>query len=204
MNKGGIFIISGPSGSGKDTLLGELFKKRPEIKFSISSVTRPMREGEKEGEKYNFISREKFEEMLKADLLLEYNVYADNYYGTPQLPVIEASENGLDMMIEVDVNGAANIRKKLPQAISIFIMPPSYEELRRRLSSRGTETDAIIEKRMKIALSEIARADEYDYIIVNDDINIAVNDIVSVIENSRLNTKRQKPIIDEVLKNVKS
>ncbi len=204
MNKGGIFIISGPSGSGKDTLLIELFKKRPDIKFSISSITRPMREGEKEGEKYNFISREKFEEMLKNDLLLEHNVYAGNYYGTPKLPVLEASENGFNMMIEVDVNGAANIRKKLPEAISIFIMPPSYKELRRRLSGRGTETDVVIDERMHIALSEIARANEYDYIVVNEDINTAVEDIISIIESSRLNIKRQKQIIDEVLKNVES
>ncbi len=204
MNKGGIFIISGPSGSGKDTLLVELFKKRPDIKFSISSVTRGMREGEKEGEKYNFITREKFEDMLENDLLLEYNIYAGNYYGTPKLPVVEASLNGFDMIIEVDVNGAANIRKKLPEAISIFIMPPSYEELRRRLSNRGTESQVVIDERMHIALSEIARASEYDYIIVNDDINTAVDDIISTIENSRLNIKRQKQLINEVLRNVKS
>ena len=204
MSKGGIFIISGPSGSGKDTLLVQLFKKRPDIKFSISSITRKMREGEVEGQKYNFISREKFEEMLEKDLLLEYNIYAGNYYGTPKLPVIEASENGFDMMIEVDVNGAANIRKKLPEAISIFIMPPSYKELRRRLSGRGTETEVVIDERMHIALSEISRANEYDYIVVNDDINTAVDDIISVIDHSRLNIKRQKQLIDEVLKNVES
>ena len=204
MNKGGIFIISGPSGSGKDTLLVRLFEKRPEIAFSISSITRPMRVGEKEGEKYNFISREKFEQMLKDDQLLEYNVYADNYYGTPKLPVIEASEKGTDMMIEVDVNGAQQIREKLPEAVSIFIMPPSYDELRRRLSGRGTETEEVIEKRMEIAISEIARAVEYDYIVVNEDRDKAVEDLISVITNSRLILNRQKHIIDEVLKDAKS
>ncbi len=204
MNKGGIFIISGPSGSGKDTLLVELFKKRPEIKFSISSITRPMRVGEKEGEKYNFISREKFEEMLKDDMLLEHNVYVGNYYGTPKQPVIDAANNGIDIIIEVDVNGAKQIREKLPEAVSIFIMPPSYKELRNRLSGRGTETEEIINERMESSLSEIARATEYDYIVVNDDIPTAVNDIISIISNSRLILKRQKHIIDEVLKNVKS
>ncbi len=204
MNKGGIFIISGPSGSGKDTLLVELFKKCPNIKFSISSITRPMREGEVEGEKYNFITRQKFEEMIRNDMLLEYNVYADNYYGTPKAPVIDAAQKGYDMMIEVDVNGASNIRKKLPEAVSIFIMPPSYQELRRRLSGRGTETEEVIDKRMKIALSEIERAVEYDYIVVNDDLFTAVDDIISVITNSRLILNRQKHIIDEVLKNAKS
>ena len=201
MNKGGIFIISGPSGSGKDTLLVELFKKRPDIKFSISSITRPMRDGEIEGEKYNFISREKFEQMLKDDMLLEHNVYAGNYYGTPKLPVIDASQRGIDMMIEVDVNGAKQIREKLPEAVSIFIMPPSYTELRKRLSSRGTETEQIIDERMQIALSEIARASEYDYIIVNDKLDKAVEDLISVITNSRLLLNRQKFLIEEVLKN---
>ena len=204
MSKGGIFIISGPSGSGKDTLLKELFKKFPEIKFSISSVTRDMREGEIEGEKYNFISRSKFEEMIKNDELLEYNVYVGNYYGTPKKPVLQAAEKGDDIVIEVDVNGAKSIRSKLPQAISIFIMPPSFEELERRLSCRGTETKEVIAERMNSALSEIQRAVEYDYIVVNDDIDIAVQDIIQIISGSRLMLKRQKHIIDEVLNYVKS
>ena len=204
MNKGGIFIISGPSGSGKDTLLKKLFKKCPQIKFSISSVTRDMREGEVEGEKYNFISREKFEYMIKNHMLLEYNVYVGNYYGTPKQPVLDASKNGDDIIIEVDVNGAARIRKKLPQAISIFIMPPSFEELGRRLSGRGTETKEVIAERMNSALSEIERATEYDYIVVNDDIDTAVNDIMQIISGSRLMLKRQKHIIKEVLNYVKS
>lgn len=204
MNKGGIFIISGPSGSGKDTLLKELFKKCPQIKFSISSVTRDMREGEVEGEKYNFISREKFEYMIKNHMLLEYNVYVGNYYGTPKQPVLDASKNGDDIIIEVDVNGAARIRKKLPQAISIFIMPPSFEELERRLSGRGTETKEVIAERMNSALSEIERATEYDYVVVNDDIDTAVHDIMQIIAGSRLMLKRQKHIIKEVLNYVKS
>lgn len=199
MSKGGIFIISGPSGSGKDTLLAELFKAKPEIMFSISSVTRPMREGEHEGEKYNFISREKFENMIEKGELLEYNSYIGNYYGTPKAPVIAAAEAGRDIIIEVDVNGAAQIKSKLPEAIGIFIMPPSFEELKRRLSGRGTETEELIEKRMNSALSEIERAAEYDYIVVNDDIKTAVDDIIFVISSSRLKLEKQKHIINEVL-----
>ncbi len=200
MNKGLAFIISGPSGSGKDTLLVELFKKCPEIRFSISSTTRNMRAGEKEGEKYNFISREKFEDMIKNDLLLEYNEYVGNYYGTPKMPVLEATDKGEDIMIEVDVNGAYNIRKKLPEAVSIFIMPPSFEELERRLSGRGTETTEVIKKRMESSLSEIKRANEYDYIVVNADIGVAVDDITSIIKSSHLKLEQQKYIINEVLK----
>ena len=181
MSKGKIFIISGPSGCGKDTLMSELFKKCPEIKFSISSITRPMRVGEVEGEKYNFISREKFEEMLKNDMFLEYNEFVGNYYGTPKQPVLDAAANGDNVLIEVDVNGADQIRAKLPEAITIFIMPPSVEILRERLSKRGTETEEVIQKRMDTAILEMARRDEYNYTVVNDDLDTAVNEIISII-----------------------
>lgn len=204
MSKGGVFIISGPSGSGKDTLLKKLFEQCPELKFSISSITRGMREGEVEGEKYNFISREKFESMIKEDKLLEYNVYVNNYYGTPREPVEKAVAENKDIFIEVDVNGAASIRQKLPEAISIFVMPPSFEELKRRLSGRGTESEEVINLRMAESLGEIKRAVEYDYIVVNDDLSTAVLDVIAIIKGSKYALKRQKNIIDEVLLNVKS
>lgn len=199
MSKGGVFVVSGPSGSGKDTVLSALFGVCPELAFSISSITRAMRPGEREGEKYNFISREKFEEMIKNDLLLEHNLFVGNYYGTPREPVEKAVSEGKDIIIEVDVNGAAQIRRRLPETVTVFIMPPSFEELKRRLEGRGTESEEFIEKRLESALNEIKRAAEYDYIIVNDDVAAAADSLLSVIKSCRLKTERQKNIIDEVL-----
>lgn len=199
MNKGRLFIISGPSGSGKDTVLQELFKKYPDLKFSISSVTRPMRQGEVEGEKYNFISREKFENMIANDELLEYNQFVGNFYGTPKAPVEAAINSGKDIIVEIDVNGAAQIRSKIKDAISVFIMPPSLEILKARLSRRGTETADVIEKRIAVALGEISRATEYDYIVVNDDLCEAVNDFAAIITADRLKIERQSTLVDFVL-----
>lgn len=200
MNKGRLLIVSGPSGSGKDTILQRVLARCPELKFSISSITRPMRPGEVEGEKYNFISVEKFEEMIKNKELLEYNNYVGNYYGTPRGPVDKVIAEGGEIVIEVDVNGARNIKNAVDSAISVFIMPPSLEALRQRLTGRGTDAQEVIEKRMAEALSEIACAKDYDYIVVNDDLDQAVEDFVTIIRSDRLKTERQNKIINEVLK----
>lgn len=199
MSKGKLFIISGPSGSGKDTVLANLFEKHPEIKLSISSITRPMRIGEVEGQKYHFISREEFESMIENDQLLEHNVFVGNYYGTPKQPVIDCINSGHDMILEIDVNGAKQIREKMPDAVSIFIMPPSYGELERRLIGRGTDAMEIIEKRLSSALGEIARAEEYDYVVTNDVVDKCVDDILHIILAQRLTSARQTNLIEEVL-----
>lgn len=200
MNKGALIIISGPSGSGKDTVLKELFKKMPEVEFSISSVTRNMRDGEVEGEKYNFISREKFQLMIKENALLEYNLYCDNYYGTPKAPVEKCIASGGEIILEIDVNGAANVRKNCADCYSIFIAPPSYEVLKNRLTGRGTETEEIIEKRLAEAKAEMSRANEYDYIVINDDLLKAVEDVRSIILNERLKVNRNSDLLENILK----
>ncbi len=199
MSKGRLYIFSGPSGSGKDTVLKSVLGRCPEVMLSISSITRDMRVGEVEGEKYHFISREEFEELIREDMLLEYNVFVGNYYGTPKKPVDDALESGRDVILEIDVNGAAQIMKKRPDAVSIFIMPPSLPELKRRLCGRGTDSADVIEKRLQSALNEIERAINYDYIVVNDVIEKASDDVISIIESEKLKTERQKYIIDEVL-----
>lgn len=204
MSKGRLFIVSGPSGSGKDTVLAEVFKSRPELSFSISAITRPMRSGEREGDKYHFISREEFERMISENALLEHNVFVGNYYGTPREPVERCIASGGDMIVEVDVNGAAQIRSKVSEAVSIFIMPPSLEVLRERLSGRGTESAEQVEKRLQSAVGEIARAGEYDYIVVNEQLGEAVSEVLTVISADRFRTDRRLDIVDNILKNAKT
>lgn len=199
MNKGRVYIISGPSGSGKDTVLKKVFERLPEVAFSISSITRDMRVGEVEGEKYNFVTREHFEKMLSNDELLEYNVFVGNYYGTPKTPVIECINSGRDMIIEVDVNGAAQIRQKMPDAVSIFIMPPSFEVLKKRLSGRGTDSDEVIEKRLAESLREVSAAKNYDYIVINDELENAVNAVAEIMNTDKFKTDRNLDFINQVL-----
>lgn len=204
MNKGTVFVISGPSGSGKDTILTEIFKKRKDLFFSISSITRAMRQGEVQDGKYHFISKDEFKKGLENDEFLEYNEYLGNYYGTPKAPVEEHIALGDDVLIEVDVNGAEKIKEKLPEAVLIFVMPPSFDVLYKRLSGRGTETEEQIKGRMEAALKEIAKADMYTYIVVNDDLDDAVDDVLSIMRTYKLELEKQKNIIDEVLNNAKS
>ncbi len=199
MSKGRLFIISGPSGSGKDTILGEVFKKLPEIKFSISTITRPMRKGETEGEKYHFTTNDVFEKMIANDELLEHNSFVGNFYGTPKAPVENAINAGNDIIVEVDVNGAAQIREKVPECVSVFILPPSLEVLKARLNGRDTDSAEAVRKRLECALDEIKRAHEYDYIVVNDNISDAVSDVVGIIKLDRLRTDRNIKLINEIL-----
>ena len=202
--KGQLFIFSGPSGSGKDTLLLEFFKIRPDVKLSISSITRKMRVGEVQGEKYNFIERETFMSGIENEEFLEYNEYLGNLYGTPKAPVDKCIKNGTDMIVEVDVNGAMKVMKLMPSAISVFIMPPSFEELCRRLRGRGTESPKVVRGRLNEAVNEISKADEYDYIIVNNDVKTAAQDLDAIIRSEKLRRENKKYLIDEVLCDVKS
>ena len=158
-----------------------------------------MRPGEIEGEKYNFISVERFEQMLAEDGFLEHNLYVGNYYGTPKAPVIDAIESGKDMLIEVDVNGAIQIRNKMPEVVSIFILPPSLEELKRRLVGRGTDSQEVIDKRLNEALREIEGSVDYDYVVVNDDLDKAVDEFINILSVDKCKTELNLNLINNIL-----
>lgn len=200
MNKGSLFIVSGPSGCGKGTILAEILKQ-DKFYYSISATTRNPRVGEVDGVNYHFLSKEKFEELINNDGMLEYASYCDNYYGTPRKPVEDMLNAGKHVILEIEVQGAMNVMKKCPDAVSIFILPPSIKELRRRLNKRGTETDDVIEKRLAQAEREIKMAENYDYIMINGELELAVQDLLSVIKSQELKKDNSKYLIDEVLNN---
>jgi len=185
MNKGKIFIISGPSGCGKSTVLGILLKKLDRYFFSISATTRAPRPGETEGKEYYFISPKKFLSMIDNNEFLEYTQYIGNYYGTPILPIYEHIDAGYDVFLDVEVEGHKNIKKKIPEAISIFIAPPSIEVLAERLRKRSTETEDKILRRLETAEKEMALADTYDYIVINDNREVAANELFAIIMNEK-------------------
>ena len=178
--KGKFIVISGPSGVGKGTicnrLLGEL-----NAWYSVSTTTRPPREGEVDGVNYFFVSKEEFEEKLKNGEFLEYNVYNNNYYGTSKKIVLDKMEKGINVFSEIDVNGAHNIKKIFPDALLIYIAPPSIEALKERLIARGTEDMEKINQRLEIAKKELEEIDFYDYVVINDDLEKATKEVRDII-----------------------
>lgn len=180
MGKGKFIIISGPSGVGKGTICGRLLREL-NAWYSVSMTTRTIREGEADGVDYYFISKEEFKKRIGEGKLLEYNIYNDNYYGTPKDKVLEKLSEGVNVFLEIDVNGAKNIKNIFPDALLIYIAPPSIDELRERLINRGTEDLETIENRIKIASEELKQIDFYDYVIVNDDLEEAILKVRNII-----------------------
>ncbi|ADQ40532.1 guanylate kinase [Caldicellulosiruptor acetigenus I77R1B] len=190
MREGLLIVISGPAGTGKGTVVGKLLEKNPNIKLSISKTTRKPRPGEKEGVNYFFVSREQFEEEIKNERFLEYAEYNNNYYGTPKDFVFEALEKGFDVILEIETQGALKIKKAFSDAVLIFLLPPSIEELYRRLVKRGTESEDEIKARLEIAKNEIKLVPEYDYCVINDNVDDAAEKIQKIIEVEKLKSRR--------------
>lgn len=184
--KGSLFVVSAPAGCGKDTILGELFKRTDMAGYAVSATTRAPREGEVNGVHYHFLTREEFERKIAEKEVLEYTEYCGNYYGTLKRSVDDLLESGKDAILKIEVEGAMNIKKMFPEARLVFILPPSWEVLEKRLRDRGTETEDKIVERTKQARNEVVFAKNYDYLIVNDDLNAAVDDLLAVLKAEKL------------------
>lgn len=181
MKKGRLIIISGPSGAGKGTIVDHLLNKVDNLVLSVSATTRNKRPYETEGKEYFFVSVDKFKQMIANDEFLEFNQHFGNYYGTPKQAVITKLNDGVDVILEIDVVGAIDVKSNYPESLLFFIMPPNIEILRNRLIGRGTETIEVIDNRLERAALEMEQIDKYEYVIVNDDIYNAVNEVVDVL-----------------------
>ena len=199
MNKGKLYIISAPSGAGKTSLIKKLIPDLDKLMVSVSHTTRAQRPGEIDGIDYFFTSVERFKEMISQSDFLEYAQVFDNYYGTAQSSVEHSLNSGKDVILEIDWQGAAQIRRLLEDIISIFILPPSTQVLRQRLQERGQDSAEIIDRRMQAAKTEISHYAEYDYLIVNDDFNTALTELKSIILARRLSIAQQQDQLKTLL-----
>ena len=200
MNKGLLIVVSGPSGCGKGTILSEVLKD-DSFYYSVSATTRSPRLGEVNGVTYHFITKQDFEERIKNNAMLEYAEYCGNYYGTPKKEIDEMREQGKNVILEIEVQGAMKVREICPDAVFIFVLPPSVAELERRLKKRATETDDVIAQRVSQARSEIELARKYDYVVVNAALEDAINDFKTVIKAEELKVSNAQDLIDEVINN---
>lgn len=198
LNDGMLVVLSGPSGSGKDTVLAELFKLDIGFVKSISLTTRAPRDEEKDGVDYHFVDEQTFLSAIDEGKMLEYAKYGVNYYGTPKEPVDNWLSNGDTVLLKIEVEGAGNIRKLYPDVISVFLTPPNMTVLEKRLRDRGSEDDEDIRRRLNIACNELDRIKEYDYVVINDDLSSAVDEIKTIITAEKLKVSRRKNILSEV------
>lgn len=196
--KGLLLVVSGPSGAGKGTICKALLNKNDQIKLSVSATTRKPRNGEVHGVNYFFIEKEEFTRMVENGEFLEHAQIYDNFYGTPKAAIIECLEKGQDIILEIEMQGARQIKEVYPEGVFIFVLPPSLEELKSRIVGRGTETQEEIEKRFSCAFEEINQIVNYDYFIVNEDIEKSVNDVEAIILSEKNKVTRYKNnIIDK-------
>ena len=192
MNKGVLTVVSGFSGSGKGTIMKALLKKYDNYALSISATTRSPRDGERKGREYFFKTKEEFQRLIEEDQLIEYAQYVENYYGTPREYVERCLDDGKDVILEIEVQGARKVKEKIPEAVLIFVTPPSAEELRARLVGRGTESMEVIESRLSRANEEAVVMPDYDYLLVNDDLEQCVEAMHGIIQAERCKMRRNE------------
>ena len=195
MNKGKLFIISGPSGSGKSTIIRALLAQSPDAFFSVSATTRAIRPGEQDGVDYLFVTRERFQELIRTGGLLEWAEYVDNYYGTPAEPALRAMAEGRDVLLDIETRGARQVMEKYPEAVSIFVCAPSFAEIEKRLRARGTNTEEDIQKRLRKGRSECEYADLYTYLIVNDEREKAAAQAAAILIAERCKDKEHLQVL---------
>ena len=204
MNKEGILIVvSGFSGAGKGTIMKALLERYDNYALSISATTRNPRPGEEEGKAYFFKTTEDFEKMIAKDDLIEYAMYVGNYYGTPKAYVEEQLRAGKDVILEIEIQGALKVKEKFPNTLLLFVTPPSAEELRKRLEGRGTETQEVIDGRMKRAIEEAEYMDQYDYLVVNDELDVCVEEMHHLIQGEHERCFRNQTFIEHMKRELK-
>lgn len=201
MERGILFVISGPSGTGKGTVLAEVFKKVKNLHFSVSATTREPRDGEVHGVNYFYVSKEEFGKMIDNNEMLEHIEKFGNCYGTPKLAVESMLRSGKDVVLEIETIGADNVRRLMPECISIFIAPPSLKELWARLKGRNTETENNEKLRFETSKEELLCAYDYDYIVVNDVLGVCADKVLNIIEAERAKVERNKSLIEKILLN---
>ena len=204
MNREGILIVvSGFSGAGKGTIMKALLERYDNYALSISATTRNPRPGEEEGKAYFFKTTEEFEKMIAKDDLIEYAMYVGNYYGTPKAYVEEQLRAGKDVILEIEIQGALKVKEKFPNTLLLFVTPPSAEELRKRLAGRGTETQEVIDGRMKRAIEEAEYMDQYDYLVVNDELDVCVEEMHHLIQGEHERCFRNQTFIEHMKRELK-
>lgn len=202
MRKGTLLVLSGPSGSGKGTMVKEYTSKYSDVFVSVSATTRAPREGEEHGVNYFFLSVDEFKQKIEENGFLEHASFCGNYYGTPRASVYEKLDEGMDVILEIDVQGAFWVKENCPEAVLVFTMPPSYEILRQRLIGRGTESMDVVEKRLSAAIEEFKQAEKYDYIIINDKIETAAEELRAIFVAEKCKMINNKNFTEGVLKDV--